>query len=193
MLVTSENESAKSKFKLEASSSRLQTELSMAADLSSSWQVLPHKAKRIWLLQIITKNITGLLLVTPLDFHSLIQVFLWKKFKFTPSSSSYLNMGMSQAACSTAKPRSLPRLTRHSAPTFFCCYSAIKSIWQSWTWQAAGSGLWSFSNLSKFDGLHLGMLECASLENKQAIKGSPVDCAACEFISLCLYSFLLSK
>lgn len=76
MLVTSENESAKSKFKLEASSSRLQTELSMAADLPSSWQVLPHKAKRIWLLQIITKNITGLLLVTPLDFHSLSQVFL---------------------------------------------------------------------------------------------------------------------
>lgn len=45
----------------------------------------------------------------------------------------------------------------------------------------------------KCDGLHLGMLECASLEYKQAIKWSPVDCAACESISLYLHSFPLSK
>jgi len=45
----------------------------------------------------------------------------------------------------------------------------------------------------KCDGLHLQMLECATLENKQAIKCSPWDCAVCESMSLYLSFFPLSK
>lgn len=114
---------------------------------SSSWKPVPvvckqtcpalgrcsHIKQRIWLVQIITENLAGLLLVinkkTPLDFHSLIQVFLWKLVNlFLPPLIKkwvWVRHGLSATQESL---RVLSRLTRHSAPTFFAVTLLLKAF-----------------------------------------------------------------